>query len=640
MNKKILYNVSLFIAAACTLGLGSCKKYLDQQPITAVGPEFVFKDVETTRAALVGVYQQLAGDNGYGLKWSLYFPVGTDETQGPTGNADGGRRDFPLYATTASNTQMAGAYNQIFRGIQYANLCITSIPEMDMYKNGSEQQKKQLQRMLGEALTLRAQFYMEGIRNWGDLPAHFEPAEVLATKDPFPTRTDRDVLYDRILEDLKTAATLVPWRNEVGSVGDPVDERITKGTVKGLRARIALARGGYSLRQDKTMKRGANHQAYYQIARDETNDIINSNQHNLNPSFKALWKDQVGGRVVADPDGELMFQVTAIGRSAASDAKVGYNSGPTVVDLATQTGATGTASVFILPTYFYYFDSLDLRRDVTCVAYNDTLAPDGVTFYKRGQQITSIFDGKYRRDWLNPPLARGTYLNNYTGYKWQLLRYSDVLLMFAEAENEINGPTAAAYNAINRVRRRGYGKPINAADPTIDLSGLSKEDFFRAVVRERALELGAEGIRKFDLIRWNMLAKAITESKENLKKMGASQTMLVPTYMAPPPAYVLNTANLPVRLYFFSRSAADELRFGGGLIVNSLYRTSPASTPAGTYSINWIQTGISQGTGNSVVLNHYANSFVEHKSELLPIPQDAITAYGSFANNMPQNPGY
>lgn len=640
MNKRTINKLSLFIAAAFMLGLGSCKKYLDQQPITAVGPEFVFRDVESTRAALVGVYQQLAGDNGYGLKWSLYFPVGTDETQGPTGNADGGRRDFPLYATTASNTQMAGAYNQLFRGIQYANLCIASIPEMQMFKSGTDQQKKQLQRMLGEALTLRAQFYMEGIRNWGDLPAHFEPAEVLATKDPFPGRTDRDVLYDRLLEDLKTAATLVPWRSEVGSIGDPIDERITKGTVKGLRARIALARGGYSLRQDRTMKRGANYQAYYQMAREETNDIITSGQHNMNPSFKALWKDQVGGRVVADPDGELMFQVTAIGRSAASDSKVGYNSGPTVVDPATQPGATGTASVFILPTYFYYFDSLDLRRDVTCVAYNDTLAPDGITFYKRGQQITSIFDGKYRRDWLNPPLGRGTYLNNYTGFKWQLLRYSDVLLMFAEAENELNGPTAAAYNAVNMVRRRGYGKPINAGDATVDLSGLSKEDFFKAIVRERALELGAEGIRKFDLIRWNMLAKAIKESIENLKKMGASQTMVAPTYMAPPPSYVLNTANLPVRLYFFNRSAADELRFGGGLIVNSLYRPSPTSTPAGTYSINWIQTGISQGTGNAVVLNHYANSFVELKSELLPIPQDALTAYGSFVGNMPQNPGY
>ncbi|MFZ1260465.1 MAG: RagB/SusD family nutrient uptake outer membrane protein, partial [Chitinophagaceae bacterium] len=78
------------------------------------------------------------------------------------------------------------------------------------------------------------------------------------------------------------------------------------------------------------------------------------------------------------------------------------------------------------------------------------------------------------------------------------------MLMFAEAENEISGPTAAAYSAINQVRRRGFGKPINIVDATVDIpAGLSKPDFFKAIVRERALELGGEGIRKYDLIRWN-----------------------------------------------------------------------------------------------------------------------------------------
>src|SRR5687768_12222726 len=133
MNLKYFNRLIILSASLLMLGLGSCKKYLDQQPITAVGPEFVFKDVESTKAALLGVYKQLAGDDGYGLKISLYFGVGEDLTQGPTGAADAGRRDFPLYATTASNGQMTGPYNQLFRGIQYANECITNIPKMEMY---------------------------------------------------------------------------------------------------------------------------------------------------------------------------------------------------------------------------------------------------------------------------------------------------------------------------------------------------------------------------------------------------------------------------------------------------------------------------------------------------------------------------
>lgn len=638
MKKKYFHQLTLIAASFLLLALGSCKKYLDQQPITAVGPDFVFSSVETTRAALVSVYNQLTGDNGYGLKISLYFAVGSDLTQGPTGSADGSRRDFPLYATTPGNTQMFGPYVQLFRGIQYANLVIANIPQMDLYKNGSDQQKKQLQRMLGEALTLRAQFYFEAIRNWGDLPAHFEAAEALATEDPFPKRTDRDVLYEHILNDLKTAADMVPWRNDVTAIGDQADERITKGTVKGLRARIALFRGGYSLRQSGTIQRGSNYQDYYKIARDETNDIINSNQHSLNPSFVDLWKNQVGGRVANDPNGELMFQATALGRVGSADTKIGYYNGPTVVDPATQASSTGVSGVYILPTYFYLFDSSDIRRDVTCAPYQDTLAPDGTTFYKRGQSITSIYDGKYRRDWLNPPLPQGTYLNNYSGFKWQILRYSDVLLMFAEAENELNGPTTAAYNALNMVRRRGYSKPIASANAAVDIpAGLSKSEFFKYLVRERALELGDEGVRKYDLIRWNMLATAINETKANITQMSNFQMLTQPSYMAPFPAYVVNTATLPTSMFYKVRATTWDLSIGG-LVLNSWYKPAPSSTPAGSAKITWISS--TAGAMANTVLGHYATNFQQNKSELLPIPQDAITAYGGFASNMPQNPNY
>ncbi len=636
--KKSINKIISIVSAVLLLTTVSCKKYLDQQPITSVGPDLVFSDVTTARSALAGVYQQLTGDMGYGLRLSLYIANGSDETQGPTGAADAGRRDFPLYATTPSNTQINGSnnpYNQIFKGIQNANTCIANIPAMGIYNSGSDQEKKQLRRMVGEALTLRAQFYFEAIRNWGDLPAHFESAEVLAAKDPFPKRTDRDTLYNRLLNDLKTAADMVPWLDEVSAMGDEQDERITKGVVKGLRARIALFRGGFSLRQDGTIKRGTDHQTYYQIAKTETNDIITSGKHNLNPSYKDLWKNQVGKRVANDPHGELMFQVTGIGKTASTDTKIGFYNGPTVIDAG---ASTGTSGMFILPTYFYLFDSLDTRRDVTCAAYGDTAAADGITFYKRGAAITGIFDGKYRRDWLTPTIPVGTYGINFAGSKWQILRYSDVLLMFAEAENELNGPTGA-YKAINTVRRRGYGKPIDVADPTVDLAGLGKEDLQKAIIRERALELGGEGVRKYDLIRWNKLADAINETKANLAKMGGLTNMTAPTYMAGYPSYVMVATNLPNALYF-KRTTADDLSINGGMVVNSLYKTAPTSTPTGTVRVNWVTSGISTGTAASVTLNHFANGFQTLKSELLPIPIDAITAYGGFAANMPQNPNY
>ncbi|MEI9956523.1 MAG: RagB/SusD family nutrient uptake outer membrane protein [Ferruginibacter sp.] len=200
--------------------------------------------------------------------------------------------------------------------------------------------------MYGEALTLRAQFYLEAIMIWGDLPAHFQSASVTAVTNPFPSRTSTDTLYNHLLADLKIAEDLVPWRNDVASIGDQVDERITKGAVKGLRARVALFRGGYSLKQDGTLKRNTDYLTYYQIAKDECTDIINSGQHTLNPSFKSLWRDQVCGHAVADPNGELIFQASGIGLTGSEDTKLGYYNGPTV-------NALGNKSINVLPNYFY-----------------------------------------------------------------------------------------------------------------------------------------------------------------------------------------------------------------------------------------------------------------------------------------------
>ncbi len=586
--------------------LGSCKKFLDQQPITDVSVDVAFNDVPSAYKSLAGVYSRLVGDAGFGIRLSLYYTVDNDEMQGPTGAADNDRRDIARYAATSGNAQLTNPFNQLFTGIEYANICIVNIPKMALYTGGSDQEKKQLQRMYGEALTLRAQFYLEAIMVWGDLPAHFRPASELASSNPFPSRTDRDTLYNHLLDDLKIAEDLVPWRNELAAIGDGSDERITKGTVKGLRARIALFRGGYSLRQDGTMKRNADYLTYYQIAKDECNDIINSTQHALNPSFKALWRDQVNAHAVADPQGELMFQASGIGGVGAEDNKLGYYNGPTV-------NALGNKSINVLPTYFYAFDSTDLRRDVTCAVYN--VAADGIT--KVGQAITAICDGKYRRDWITNPIVSPTNAIQYFGLKWQILRYADVLLMYAEAENELNGPTAVAYDKVNQVRRRGYGKPITTADATVDLpSGLSKSAFFTALVKERSLELGGEGVRKFDLIRWNLLAQKLSDTKAALLAMS--------TLTAP-----YNT--LPIAMYYKTVSTSDDNTFTGGLWANSFYKAAPTSTPTGTTKVVWFSAAI-----NTTALSRYATGFVSGKSELSPIPQPARDANA----NLSQNPGY
>ena len=612
-----------------SFSVSSCKKFLDQQPITTYGSDAVFSDVNSAKGALAGVYSRLTGDNGYGKVISLYYTMDNDETIGggtTLSGTNGARYEIARYNPTITNTEIYNGWLQLFQGIDYANTCIDNIPKMAMYNNGTTQQQKQLRRMYGEVLTLRAQFYFEAIRNWGDLPEQFLPAYTAAPINPFPKRTNRDSLYDRILEDLKLASTLMPWRNEVVSIGDDVDERLTKGSAKALRARIALFRGGYSLRQvSKIMERSSDYKKYYQIARDECNEIMQSGQHNLNQNYKSLWKDIVCGHKYTDPDGELMFQATGIGvtNGTVANTKLGYYNGPKVSIQTSLNTVTTNGAILIIPTYFYQFDSTDLRKDVTVAPY--TVGTDGIT--KTGVSVVSMYDGKYRRDWINNPAISTTSTQQWNNLSWQILRYSDVLLMFAEAENEINGATTAAYDAINMVRRRGFGKPINVSDPTVDLSP-SSGNFFDAIVRERSLELGCEGIRKYDLIRWNLLESKLKQTQNWLSAMAGTEPLL-PAGIGPYGGII----TLPKKMYYRNNTTADDKT----IYANSYYKASPSSTPAGTTSKSWFTTNGS-GTFDIVdkMKNVVGNAFTHSKSELFPIPQKSLDAN----YNLTQNPGY
>jgi len=490
---------TVIIVSCVAFGILSCKKYLDVQPVSSATPDYVFSNIDNAYKAVLGTYACLTGDQGYGIRISMYYPYDNDEMMGQSGaTGDNERRDIAHYNAAPGNTQLYSPYSQLYQGIERANLCIYYIPQMDLYANGTEAQQKELKRMHGEALTLRAQYYFELIRNWGDVVAQWQPSSF--ETDLFKSKTDRDTIYDRLLNDLATAETLVPWRSDVTK-----DERITQGAVRGLRARIALYRAGWSLRSDGQLKQGSNAAQYYQIAKNECNSIILSGQHNLNPSFQSVFKDNICGHII-EPNGEVVWEVAmAGGNSGLGDSKLGYYNGP-------RYNNTGNSALVILPTFFYLFDSTDLRRDVTIAPYfinqNFTLA---------GRTLSSIPDGKFRRDWTaNPSLV--TTAAQYMGLNWPMIRYSDVLLMLAEVENELNnGPTAAAYNAINMVRRRGYGKPIGTPDATVDIpSGLSKADFFNAIVKERALELASEGHRKYDLIRWKLLEQNLMKRKLSL----------------------------------------------------------------------------------------------------------------------------
>ena len=636
-----LRNLTIVILSSLVMLTISCKKYLSPEPLSTIDPSIVFANVPGALAALNGAYFSMAGDFGYGIRVSYYYAYDDDCIMGGGSALTAARHEEAHYTLQAGNTDIVNSFNQFYKGIEAANNCVYYIPKMQQFTSGSVVEKAQLQRMLGEALTIRAQYFFDLIRIWGDVPAHWVPSAFVP--DLFETRTNRDSIYSRLLDDLTYAKTLMPWRTTVSQ-----DERFTKGTAYALRAKIAMFAGGYALRQNGQMQRLSNYIDFYKIAKSETDTLIaNRAQHTLFPSYKSFWKDVVDAHKAVDASGDMIMQV-AMANGTNSDSKLGAQNG-------TKINGVGGSLGNMLPTYFYQFDSTDVRRDVTFVPYE--IVRD---LYGRGHASNIIYDGKFRRDWITSPSyymssgvtsgtnpvtqtpASNTAIQNFQ-LNWPLIRFSDVLLMNAEADNEINnGPSANAQSYFKEVSQRGHNG--NAAlVPTIPID---KTGFFKLLVRERGLEFGGEGIRKFDLVRWNLLGTALAETKTNLTNMALGNAMVAPSYMAPPPAYTM-VNSLPKTMFFYQNVVAEtgsSSLSGSQIWANSFYVTTPTIIPndvtvipaapiATANRVSWFaNTNIT-----TTYVNYIGYGFVTGKSELYPIPQSSIDANG---NLRPQNPGY
>src|SRR5262249_394190 len=159
-----------------------------------------------------------------------------------------------------------------------------------------------------------------------------------------------------------------------------------------------------------------------------------------------------------------------------------------------------------------------------------------------GRTLSTLVEAKFRKEWINNPTPPNTQIQ-YMGVDWPILRFSDVLLMYAEAENELNnGPTPAGIAALQEVRKRAYGG--NAA--LIGTPPSNHDGFFNAVVKERSLEFGGEGIRKYDLIRWNLLSSRLTDTKTNITNIAARTGTFAGNYAF----NTLNFNNIPDSVFF------------------------------------------------------------------------------------------
>lgn len=505
------YNQLIATVAFC-FTLGSCD-FLDTVPQDFISPEHFFETEEDAFMSLTAVYNSVI----FGTYNNLY-PVaiaGTDDL----GYYD--RNILPIgvfnnnYST--SHADVLSLWRSLYDGINNANFLleqIGNVPEMDetvrtMYT--------------GEAKFLRAYAYFLLAQCWGDVPYKTESQQ--SSENVNIANTSQQIVLEKVVAEMEEAEVMV------GEIDEVTPGRISKSAVRGILARAYLKLAGWPLNGGKAMYEKANFWA---------KEVNKDNKHQVNPDYSEIFINMAadivdtkyresileaefkGNNQDAHHGGGRLGNTIGINNGDISLTSLGYSygfisctlnlwdmyndlDGDRQVDEGFEEGSEkernhpDTRRNWAIAPYSFGSKSVKLyfkhKGDKVMDADgNPVLDKDGKQKIAETTTYVERNAGKYRREYekVTPRDKNNTPIN------YPILRYSDVLLMIAESENEIHlQPTAAACNAINELRKKRIEGVKELKENEMDY-----ETFKQFVKDERARELAFEGLRKYDLIRW------------------------------------------------------------------------------------------------------------------------------------------
>lgn len=490
--------VKTFAAMLIAGGLTSCSDFLDQKSDSSLEGKVIFSSNEHIEGAIANIYQEF-GEQNYRAR-SVWYGYNTDvEFYGNSNKADG-KADLATYNAGTANDQMNTAtgtdlWAKMYAAIERANLAIEGLRKYADLTNVNNKQ------CLGEALTLRALFYVDLINMWGDVPVRFEP---VSSETMYPERSDRDVIYKQLITDLQEAQNLCAWPNEITAT--ETVERVNKAFVKGLLARVCMQAAGYAQRMDGENRLSTDPElskdVLYPIALQACKDVMAKEGDcvALKSKFEDIFNNNgISGDVVT-AGSESLFEIGY--SNSPARGRIMYTFGIKHNSEDNMTTMKQGSQVGPVPTLYFEYGKKDSRRDVTCCPFQ----------WNKGKQEMQAFKswsfGKLRYEWTNRLIPAG----NDDGINRLYMRYADVVLMRAELENELNGPAAAA-PYLEKIRKRAVGGDVSSY---INKVSASKETMFNAIVDERGLEFAGEFIRKADLIRWGLLKSKMDEAKAKM----------------------------------------------------------------------------------------------------------------------------
>ncbi|MBJ6369391.1 RagB/SusD family nutrient uptake outer membrane protein [Snuella sedimenti] len=453
MKRIKLYIVFLMTSIA----LVSCEDIITEEPIDFLVPGSFPESESDAIAATTAAYTRL---HSHILSFYYGFTPSDIAFQGQHN-----KRPVSWFIDlNANNGDATVMWQRNYQGVALANSVIEFVPAVNMDENLKA-------RLIGEAKFLRAFYYFELVRVYGGVPiltAVAQPDDLVGI-----TRSTVAEVYNLIEQDLTDAIAVLPL-----SYGSTDGGRATKGAATAMLARVHLTQNEWA------------------EANTRAEEVIASGQYGLVADYNALWSQSAEYVLMPGLDGgnvnENVFDIQ-FQQDERNDFKQSW-----VGSRDTEVGgvnAIGGGWENMLPTsdYLAMFEPGDNRKDISYVT-----EINGNVLESPRTPGAGPITGKYLNIDGDSPRGNNGSQNTY------VIRYSDVLLMRAEAENELNGPTNA-YQFINKVRERASLPP---------LSGLTKDEFRTALRKERATELGFEGIRKFDLLRWGVFVETIQNAQE------------------------------------------------------------------------------------------------------------------------------
>jgi hypothetical protein len=490
MKNQIKY---LFLFVLFTSFLG-CSDFLEEVPVSDLTVENSFNTEADAKAAIIGVYNSLQLEGVYGKSQTLFT---TDEHNAGSKVPLSG---LNLYSFTADNVEVIlPIWRDHYKGINRANLSISKIPSIDMDVD-------ERNTLVAEAKFIKALLYFNLIRYFGDVP--YKYSETASLNDLNIPRTPVATIYENIIEDLEYGVEHLKVK-AAGLAG-----HATQDAAKTLLASIYLTRGSMA-RRDNT----GNGIADFTLAARYSKEVIDANRYWLCPYFPDAFivQNKNNDEIVFD----VQFKSPGLGVGNTIGLNMGIPSNANGVDNLLAGGSQG--AIRANPYHQFYYEKADsIRMQWTNARILINAATGGYTKVSAVSNNPPVSAAKFRR---YPVRSSGFALqtNDYD-VNWPIFRYAELLLIYAEALNEIDGPTQEAIDVLNMLRSRarntnigGIHRDILPRSLSLQISAglvnltlsnplVSTQTAFRNyILLERSRELSQEGKRWFDLVRWGIL---------------------------------------------------------------------------------------------------------------------------------------